>query len=157
MKKLDPKPFLQSSNPEEVLLAILCNVNEEQMEDLLRSLTSRLVELLPNNAKINKFIQQLLVLTRLRQVNDKSLKIIKNMPVTIDISKDILYKKGKIEGREEGREKGREEGQEAGLEKKELEIIGNCIKAQYTLKEIAIITSLSIQKINALIKKYNLK
>ncbi len=173
MKELDPEPFLNSKHPEEVLLSILCKIPEEQMDKYLRLLTERLIVLSSNKVKINKFVQQLLVLTRLRNINEQSIKIINDMPVTIDINKDVLYNRGLSEGLEKGMDLGLEKGMDLGLEKgmglglekginlgiekREVETIQNCLNAQYSIKEISVITALSIQKINALIKKYKIK
>ena len=46
------------------------------------------------------------MLSRLRQVEDKTIKILQSMPVLIDIEKDTLYKKGILKGIEKGIEKG---------------------------------------------------
>ncbi len=165
LSETDQEIFLNSNNPSDLLISILCKIPEEHTDHFFSYLINKAIELLPNPAEINKFASNLLNFTRLRNFNSSTINKIKHMPITYDIDKDILFKLGKEKGREEGREVGREEGREEGREvgreegetKVQINIIRNFLKNNYTLKEISVIMGLSIQKITSIIKKNNLK
>jgi predicted transposase YdaD len=153
----DPTMFLESENPADLLISILCKIPKEQIDDYLSLLIEKVKNKLQDEGKINKFVQQMLIFSRLRNFDNVTLNKIKKMPVAIDVKKDILFNLGIEEGRQEGREEGREKGLEAGLNLHEQKVLKNCVSNGYAIKDIAIILGVSVQKINGLKRKYNIK
>ena len=93
-----------------IVLAILSYYPPERTEAILRLLLKRLHETCHETGGLEKYISQLIVLSRLRGIEDVTIKICDDMSLHIDIEKDTLYKKGNEKGFEKGFEKGIEKG-----------------------------------------------
>lgn len=107
---LNTEQLLNSQIPEVVLLAVLSNYPKEQSERILRLLIERLKQIAKSEHDFSKYLNQLLILTRLRKVEDLTIKINNDMPITIEVEKDFLYKQGIEKGIEKGIEQGIEKG-----------------------------------------------
>lgn len=49
-----------------------------------------------------KYVNQLLLLSRLRKLDDQLLKIVEKMPVIYNVEEDTLYNRGKAHGHKKG-------------------------------------------------------
>lgn len=107
---LNTEQLLNSQIPEVVLLAVLSNYPKEQSERILRLLIKRLKQIAKSEHDFSKYLNQLLILSRLRKVEDLTIKINNDMPITIEVEKDFLYKQGIEKGIEKGIEQGIEKG-----------------------------------------------
>jgi hypothetical protein len=107
---LNTEQLLKSQIPEVVLLAVLSNYPKEQSERILRLLIERLKQIAKSEHDFSKYLNQLLILSRLRKVEDLTIKINNDMPITIEVEKDFLYKQGIEKGIEKGIEQGIEKG-----------------------------------------------
>ncbi|MBK8722234.1 MAG: hypothetical protein IPL95_08175 [Saprospiraceae bacterium] len=107
---LNTEQLLNSQIPEVVLLAVLSNYPKEQSERILRLLIERLKQIAKSEHDFSKYLNQLLILSRLRKVEDLTIKINNDMPITIEVEKDFLYKQGIEKGIEKGIEQGIEKG-----------------------------------------------
>ncbi len=101
---LDTNELLSSQIPEEVLVAILSNFNEEDTERILKTIVYQLKKISDGPNDLKKYLNQLILFSRLRNLEVETTKIITSMPIHYDIKKDGLYNLGLKEGREEGRE-----------------------------------------------------
>jgi predicted transposase/invertase (TIGR01784 family) len=97
--------FLYADTPQEVVFAILADPGGRNSEDLIRMILERLVKLTGDSIGIRKFIKQLIMLSKKRNLRDQTIKNVKNMVGYQDYEDDILF----IEGLEQGREQGQEE------------------------------------------------
>ncbi|TAE45712.1 MAG: hypothetical protein EAY69_09960 [Cytophagales bacterium] len=98
------KNFIDSEIPEEVILAILCNFEEEKVEKVLEKIILTLKKISKDEITLQKYVRQILILSRLRNFTNIFHEIIQNnMPITldIDIENDVLYKRGEIKGKTE--------------------------------------------------------
>jgi hypothetical protein len=102
---LDTNELLNSQIPEVVLIAILSNFEIEQAERILRSIIVRLKQLVKNKRVLKKYINQLMMLSRLRKIEALTIKIAEEMPIHFDYETDTLYLKGAEKGIEKGIEK----------------------------------------------------
>lgn len=93
--------ILGSEIPEEIILAILGSYAEKDAEIIIKKIIERLHQLTPDQIVFQRYLQQLLVLSRLRKLEVQTKKMIKDMPITYDIKTDGLYKEGKREGKKE--------------------------------------------------------
>lgn len=75
-------------------MAVLSYYPPERTEAVLRLLLKRLHETCHETGGLEKYISQLIVLSRLRGIEDFTIKICDDMSLHIDIEKDTLYKKG---------------------------------------------------------------
>ncbi len=100
--QLDTEELLSSQVPEVVLLAILSNYPKKQVEEVLRLTISQLRTVCKNQNKLSKHLQQLMVLARLRKLEELTIKIVETMPITFDITKDVFYQQGIMAERARG-------------------------------------------------------
>ena len=124
----DSETLLESSVPEEVLMAVLGNFGKEKPVELVRKILERLQELSGNRTKLRKYLYQLTILSRLRNLENETIEQTENMPIVIDIERDGLYQRGMAKGIEKGIEKGMEKGIEKGMEKAKEEKLRNARK-----------------------------
>jgi predicted transposase YdaD len=103
---LDTNELLSSQVPEVVLVAILSNYPKEEAETILRQIVLKLKTLVKNRRIVKKYINQLMMLSRLRKIEALAIKITEEMPIHYDIETDALYLRGTEKGKEEGIEKG---------------------------------------------------
>jgi len=119
LNEIDKDKFLTAQVPEIIILALLSDFKKEKLESVLRLILNKLKKV-PKN-KAGRYINQLILLSKLRNLEKKTIKIIEDMPILIDINDSVLFQrgveKGKIEGKIEGKD---EEIQKAviGIHKK---------------------------------------
>ncbi len=131
LQMLSAQELLSSQVPEVVLLALLSNYKMEQTEKILRSIVKRLKELTTQPSDLQRYINQLLVLSRLRHLESITTKLLLTMPITYDIEKDSLYQKGVKKGLEQVEEKVHKEKIAIAKEMKR-EGIANEVIARFT-------------------------
>ncbi|MEZ4888547.1 MAG: hypothetical protein R3E32_27735 [Chitinophagales bacterium] len=159
--ELNTTQLLGSQVPEIVLLALLSNYEVERTDAILRLIVMQLKAVSKTPEELSKYLQQLIVLSRLRTLEDLTIKIIQDMPITYDIKKDALYKKGKeegiqegiVEGIQKGIQKGIQEGIQEGIQKTLENVAINCLKQGKSYEEIAIMTGLSISQVQDIDEK----
>ncbi len=105
ISQLDPEECLSSQIPEEIIMAILSNYERERTEVILRLLLKQLRLVCKTPNKLSKYTQQLVILSRLRNLESFTTKIVQEMPITYDIEKDGLYLQGMEKGEKRGEKK----------------------------------------------------
>jgi hypothetical protein len=93
---IDYKIFLNSNQPEEVILSILANFNKETPENALKHIISRLEETTEGDLALKRYFKQLRILAQLRKLEQK-LKIIvmDSIAKYIDEEKDVAFLVGR--------------------------------------------------------------
>jgi flagellar biosynthesis GTPase FlhF len=104
--------LLAEQAPEAILLAILAYYEEDRGEVILRVLLRRLRELSRDKSELSKYLSQLTMLSRLRNLQELTEKVIRDMPIEYDISTDYFYLKGVKQGIEQGIEQERRRREE---------------------------------------------
>jgi hypothetical protein len=130
MRLFSAKSFLQSSVPEEILLAIFGNFEEYNASEIVEKIVLRLQEVVKSKIKFKKFIYQLRVYATLRKLQKVVNLKLENMPINydIDFSEDIFYKKG----------------EQKGLERKATSMVENCLlESDLSDKRIAILAEVT--------------
>lgn len=89
--------FLASSNPEEVLLAVLSDFGKEEPEQALSQIIHRLEETTIDQRTFQKHLRQLRALSKLRKLDLKFDDMIQNMAKYIDAENDYLVINAKRE------------------------------------------------------------
>lgn len=84
---------LESDVPEEIILSILTDYPEVDAEKVVNNIIRKLLKVSGDEATLNRYIQQLLVLSRLRKLDKEIEKQVSTMPITYDIEQDYLYNK----------------------------------------------------------------
>jgi hypothetical protein len=86
--------LLDSQVPEEIVLAILSDFNKQKPVEVIRQILSKLKEIGTDEITLRKYIRQLSVLARLRNLAKETQKQINKMGLTYNITEDYLYQEG---------------------------------------------------------------
>ena len=86
---------IDSDVPEEIVLAILTDYPEADADMVISRIIQKLKQVAPDEAEFKKSLQQLVTLSRIRKLEERTEKQIAAMPITYDIETDYLYLKGK--------------------------------------------------------------
>jgi len=108
--ELSKDELLSNQVPEVVILALLANYPKGEIETVLRLIIKKLKQIVSTEKDLKRYVNQLLLLSRLRNFGDVSAKIINNMPLLYDVEKDSLYQQGVEQGIGLGIEKGVKQG-----------------------------------------------
>jgi predicted transposase YdaD len=149
---LDAERILESDVPEEVILAILGKYPELMAGLLIKRVIVRLKELCGEEARFNKYLKQLIVLSRLRKLELETKKTIEEMPITYDITKDGLY----LEGKKDGMQKGILKGAEQERKKRNIEIAETLLKKGMSAVEVSEISTLSVEEVIKIQERHGL-
>jgi len=89
-----PNEWIAQEEPSKIIMAILGDYQKSNAELILKSIVFKLREVCKTNAELKKFIEQLIIISRMRNLEELTIQISKAMPITIDVEKDYLYKLG---------------------------------------------------------------
>jgi hypothetical protein len=134
LSQLDYQTVLYSDIPEEIILAILCDFKQEEIQVVLHKIITRLQALSKDEITLQKYIRQILLLSRLRNLTTLTTKQLKDMAIVYDIEKDPLYKEGVLKGELRGELRGEQKGE---LRKTIQGVKKALEKKRFTLEEIA--------------------
>ncbi len=114
IRTLDGDPLVDSSNPNDNVLAILCKTKD--IDSTIRRILAKFSLLSPR--EMENYIRKLLYLAGLGNLAYKVKQEVLNMPITIDLDEYEIFKdvfvKGELKGRMEGELKGKLEGKLEG-------------------------------------------
>ncbi len=102
MQQIDYKNFVNSSKPEEVILAILADFGKEETQTALTTIVRKIMQITEPNLQQLKYVRQLEILSKLRELQEQIIKSLEIMALTYDIRSDIRFKEGRQEGKQEG-------------------------------------------------------
>jgi len=153
LKNLSEVPLEQSLNssvPEEILLGILGDYPKEDGKVIIQKIIDRLWHLRSDETTRHRYLQHLLILSRLRNLDTVAKEVTRHMPITFDIEKDSFYQ----EGLEKGLERGMEKGMEKGMVKSRTIIITNLLKTGgLSISQIATIAETSVAEVEKVAEK----
>lgn len=86
--------FLNSTNPEEIILAVLGDFGNENPEKALSKIIQRLQETKTDQTTLQKHFRQLRILAKLRKLDLKFDDMIQNMAKYLDVESDPFFIKG---------------------------------------------------------------
>ena len=101
MNEIDVDLFLNSNNPHEIVLAVLCKYSRRQAPKIIKQILEKLREKTKNERDLNEYVTDLEILSSLRNLQAETKIQLEKMPVIYDLRKDIRFKEGKEEGKEE--------------------------------------------------------
>ncbi len=85
--------MISSQIPAEIILAILGDFGKIKPEIIIKKIANRLIEVSKSDAELKKYVAQLNILSRLRNLQDLITQTIsKNMPITFDFENDSIAK-----------------------------------------------------------------
>ncbi|MEL6537439.1 MAG: hypothetical protein AAFQ98_18605, partial [Bacteroidota bacterium] len=106
---------LDSDVPEELILSILTDFPRHEADKVIGTILAKLQQLSHDEATLKRYLQQLMVLSRLRKLDTTTERRVADMPITYDIKTDYLYNKGIEKGIERGVLQVREANEKAVL------------------------------------------
>ncbi len=93
--------LLASQVPEEIILAVLSDFEGKRPVEVLKGILSKLKEISGEEITLRKYIRQLAVLARLRNLGKETQKQIFDMGLTYNITEDYLYQQGLEKGKKD--------------------------------------------------------
>ena len=151
IKDFESEKLLESDIPEEIILAILGNYPKKDAVKIIQQIIKRLQQVAKNKIELQRCIRQLSILSKLRNLQDETIKNIEAMPIHFDIETDVLYKRGKEEGIEIGEKRAAEKAQKEKIES----ISKLIIKKGWSDKEIAETLNVPIKLVKSIRDKIN--
>ncbi len=152
LSSFNARKLLQEQIPEVVLMAILGDLSKERIEPFLRLIIHRLKQLSDVNGT-NKYYQQLLILSKLRNLDQLTYQTLGHMPISIDLETHVLYEKGLEQGQKQGLEQGVRLGQQQMLER----FISAGLEQNMSLEQIQRLTKLKTKKLKQIIDQIKSK
>lgn len=147
---LDYEQLLHSQIPEEIILAILGKY-DVNVENLIYAIIQRLKEVSESEIVLQKYVRQLAILSRLRNLEDIVTTKANEMPITYDITKDYLYQEGIKEGEKRGEKRGEKKGEKKGIEAGKKAIIIEMLKDKsLSIEKIATFAQVSVDYVKEL-------
>ena len=136
---IDAETMLASDIPEQVVLAILCNFKGKNPLTIIKSIVRKLQRVCESDTELKKAIQQLRVLSKVRNLRTLVTKNTNIMSIQIDVTDDTLYLMGEQRGITQGIAQGDSQGfaRAKAEEKKKIE----------AAKRLAIIRLLKMRKL----------
>ena len=111
------RDFLFSSTPEMVVFTILCDFQGEDPEKVITLIIKRLTDLCIEELAFGKYIKQLEILAKKRNLQEQVIKIQGTMPFTYNLQEDIRFQQGVEIGVKRGEKRGEERGIKLGEER----------------------------------------
>ncbi len=102
LKNYSCESLLDSQVPEEIILAVLADFNQQKPAQVIKRILERLREIGQEEITLRKYVRQLSILARLRNLTKETHKQVQDMGLLYDITKDYLYKEGLEKGEEKG-------------------------------------------------------
>ena len=100
--------LIKSKIPEEIIMAILANFEDEKPNKVIEKIIRKLQETKQTPISFQKYVTQLSTLSRLRNLSNQIKNIIDQMPITYNIKEDAFYKEGKKTGEKKGEKKSKD-------------------------------------------------
>ncbi len=123
--ELDFHIFLKSEKPEEVILSILANFNQETTEDALTQILHRIEETSETDFSLKRYFNQLRVLAQLRNLDYKLKNVMDSIAKYFKEERDVLYLRGQ--------------------EKEQIKFVTNLLtQTDFDVEKIASIASVSV-------------
>jgi len=140
LKDVDYKLFLKSSRPEQKILAVLGNFDNDAPEHALRHIVQE-VRQSASGLELGRYFQQLRILAQLRNLDLNFNDAMGDTASYFSDDKDIMYILGRRKGQEEGREKGLKKGQ---MQSKEIFVRNLLHDTDFTIEKIARLADVSV-------------
>jgi len=155
IQSISYRTFLESDKPEELLLAILANLEGESAETVIEKVMNKAKYVTNETFSIDKFVVHFEVLARMRNFNEPFKTILnKIMPIEIKLEETFLFKKGEEKGKILGEKRGEKRGEERGEKKKrDKMILALYKKGKFNIEDIAEAAEVSVEYVKELVNQ----
>ena len=142
---IDPNQLISTQIPEMVIMALLADFKKDKLEKILHDIVERLKSLVDSKDSMSKYINQLLILARIRNLQMIISQKLDDMPISYNVEKDGLYLRGV------------EKGIQKGIEKGIAQSVWNFYNGGFSIQVIAKNLNLSIQQVEQYIQDWETK
>ncbi len=156
MRSIDYNVLLASQIPEEIILAVLGDRKGVDPNVIIESLLNHLFKISKDANALHKFINQLQILSKLRNLEESVIKIADSMPIDIDLTDHKLFKDGLSLGMQKGEQIGMQKGEQKVLENKEAAVLRMLESKKLTIEEIAEFQDVSSEFVKQIAKENSL-
>jgi hypothetical protein len=94
MNQIDVELFLNSDDPHEIVLAVLCKYTRKEAPKIIKQILEKLKAKVSNERNLHEHVTDLEILSGLRNLQSETKKQVDKMPVIYDLRKDLRYKEG---------------------------------------------------------------
>lgn len=98
LQEIDYQLFLGSSNPEEIIFAILGNFKDDKPQNAIINIINRIHETTKTDFALKRYMVQLRVLSQIRKLEPITRKTMESIDKFFKIERDFLYKRGLEKG-----------------------------------------------------------
>ena len=150
--------FLNSQQPEEVILAILGDMHGKAPEVVINEILLKLQSFEQNGLKMGKYFIQLRVISKLRKLQKLTFELIKKMPFIYELETDEAYLEGlnigEARGEARGEAKGEIRGEARGMTKVQHDTVVRMLKSQkFSIEDIVLAAGVTISFVKKLQKE----
>lgn len=90
--------FLNSDNPHEIILAVLCKYDKKDAPKIIQQILEKVNQKAKNERELFEYTTDLEILSGLRKLQSITKKQVDKMPIIYDLTKDLRYKEGERKG-----------------------------------------------------------
>lgn len=105
LSSIDYHLLLQSTRPEEKILAILANFEHDDPESAIKAIANQVIHASHGDFSTRRYINQLQILAQLRNFEPKILTMLDDLTGVFSVEKDIFYRIGEMKGEEKATQK----------------------------------------------------
>lgn len=98
VRDIPAREFLNSEHPEEIILAILGDYENQAPESIARSILSKINSLNLETQRQEKYVRQLEIISKLRNLSSTIAQIITDMAIQFNLKDDLRYQQGLEQG-----------------------------------------------------------
>ena len=162
-KEQSYETFLESEHCNEILLAVLADFKDNSEDSVVEAIVKQLQAKSQSEKELKGYFNRLNILSRLRNLQEITVKITTAMPIAYDITKDSLYKQGLQrgselgfrQGEEKGIIKGKAEGKAEGKVQEDLTVLCRMAQEQISYSIICRISNAPEAFLKAFLKSYS--
>jgi hypothetical protein len=89
-----PQKWLSETAPSRIIMAILGDYDKKDADRILTAIFNKLKKVCKTDGELKKFVKQLIIISRMRNLEELTIKTSQRMSISIEIEKDYLYKLG---------------------------------------------------------------
>jgi hypothetical protein len=99
LQQVDYKKFVNSSHPEEIVLAVLADFGKDGADQVAETIFEQVRKQAATELEFQRYMEQLRILSNIRNVQPLIEKIMEKVARFFVEERDPFYKKGKLEGK----------------------------------------------------------
>jgi len=87
-RSFSPNKWLQEEEPSKVIMAVLGDYEKKNAKLILTAILKKLRQVCKTDVDLKKYVKQLIIISRMRNLEQLTAQISEAMPITIDVDKE---------------------------------------------------------------------